>query len=92
MNALFWGCIWVVAATVVAVLPMRYQYVPGVGLLLAAPILIWQIGAAYGWPALLVAAFAFASMFRKPLRYFALRAVGRSREDARSQVTGEVTR
>ena len=36
MNALILGCIWVLAATGVAMLPMRYQYVPGLALLLAA--------------------------------------------------------
>ncbi len=92
MNALLWGCIWVVAATCVAFLPMRYQYLPGFALLLAAPVLIWQIGAAYGWPALLLAAFAFVSMFRKPLRYMALRAMGRSRDEAMGRVAGEVPR
>ncbi|WP_068119306.1 DUF2484 family protein [Tropicimonas marinistellae] len=82
MNALVWGCLWVMAATAVAMLPMKYQYVPGLGLLLAAPWLIWNIGAAYGWVPLLIATAAFVSMFRKPLRYMILRAAGRSREEA----------
>nr|WP_281496015.1 DUF2484 family protein [Marivita sp. S6314] len=66
-----WLCIlWVFASTVVAMLPMRWQYVPGVALLLAAPVLIGLIGQAVGiWPALAGLA-AFVSMYRNPLKYF----------------------
>ncbi len=70
------GCLWVLAAAIVALLPMRRQYVPGVALLLAAPALLgwiaWEQG---GW---LFAAglFAFVSMFRNPLIYFWRRARG----------------
>ncbi len=68
--------LWVLAATVVAFLPMRHQYAPGIVLLLAAPVLIgllfWQIGIFWG----LAGLFGFLSMFRKPLRYFARRAIG----------------
>ena len=86
MNVLVLGCLWVLAGACVAMLPMRYQYLPGSVLLLAAPWLIWQIGVEYGWLPLLLATAAFISMFRKPLRYLTLRALGRSREAARAKV------
>lgn len=77
MTLLVLGCLWVVAATITALMPMRYQLVPGVTLLVAAPVLIGAFGWHYGfWPAL-IAALAFASMFRRPLRYFAGRLLGR---------------
>ncbi len=64
------AAVWALAATVVALLPMRYQYVPGFSLLLAAPLVIAFIGYQHGvWVALLGLA-AFASMFRNPLIYF----------------------
>lgn len=61
---------WVLAATAVAMLPMRRQYVPGVALMLAAPVLIYLLGQEFGWIAGVAAAAAFVSMFRNPLRYF----------------------
>ncbi len=68
--------LWVVASTLVALLPMRLQYVPGVGLLIAAPILIGVIGWEHGWLAGGLALAAFISMFRNPLRYLWKRARG----------------
>ena len=67
---LLWLCVaWVFASVIVAMLPMRLQYVPGVILLLAAPVLIVMIGREVGWfPALLGLA-AFVSMFRNPLLF-----------------------
>ena len=65
------ACIaWVFAATGVAMLPMRHQYVPGVALLIAAPLLIVWIGVGVAWWAGALALAAFVSMFRNPLRYF----------------------
>ena len=58
------------AATVVAFLPMRRQYLPGIALLAAAPILILWIGAVHGWWLAAIGLLAFLSMFRNPLRYF----------------------
>jgi len=67
--SLLLGALWVLAATVTAFLPMRLQYVPGVTLLIAAPLLLGFIGYQHGvWPALLGLA-GFVSMFRNPLRY-----------------------
>ncbi|SHJ63212.1 Protein of unknown function [Shimia gijangensis] len=78
--SLILACFWVVAATVVAMLPMRRQYVPGVALLLAAPVLIGAIWWDYGMWVGLAALFAFVSMFRNPLRYLWKRARGEKPE------------
>ena len=44
------ACIaWVFAATGVALLPMRHQYIPGIALLIAAPVLILWIGISVTW-------------------------------------------
>lgn len=69
-NSLLISALWVVAATAVALLPMRRQYVPGVALLVAAPVLIVWLAMDYGWIVALLALAAFVSMFRNPLRYF----------------------
>jgi hypothetical protein len=74
------GCLWVFAATVTAMLPMRRQMVPGTALLVAAPPLIVWIGAMHGWGWGAFGLFAFVSMFRNPLRYFLTRALGRPAE------------
>ena len=68
--------LWVLAATVVALLPMRMQYVPGIALLVVAPVLIVWLGLAQGpiWGILALA--GFGSMFRHPLRYLWKRARG----------------
>jgi hypothetical protein len=68
--ALILGCLWVLAAAVTAMLPMRRQYVPGITLLIAAPLLIAFIWYQHGWIAGLPALLAFLSMFRNPLNYF----------------------
>lgn len=71
-------CLWALAAGAVAMLPMRHQFVPGFALLLAiVPLLIW-VGIEAGWLFAAVGGFACVSMFRKPLRYFARRALGRA--------------
>ena len=71
------GAIWVIAAAAVAMLPMRRQMVPGLALLVAAPVLLVWIGYAHGWLWLAAGVFAFLSMFRNPLLYFLRRALGR---------------
>ena len=71
------GALWVLASALVAMLPMRRQMVPGIALLVTAPILLVWIGWAHGWVWLAVGLFAFLSMFRNPLLYFARRALGR---------------
>ena len=74
--SLILACLWVLAATVVAMLPMRRQYIPGVALLVAAPVLVIWLGFDFGWWLSVVALLAFGSMFRNPLRYFYRRARG----------------
>ena len=75
-TSLSLACFWVLAAVVTAMLPMRRQYVPGMGLLIAAPFLLGYIGWQHGpWVLLLTLAGAL-SMFRNPLIYFARRAMG----------------
>ena len=73
---LFLGCLWVVAAAGVSFLPMRAQFAPGLVLLIAAPLLILWIGLSHGWFLAGIGAFAFVSMFRKPLWYLTRRALG----------------
>ena len=75
------ACLWVLAATGVAMLPMRYQYVPGVALLLAAPVLISVIWVEHGWMFGAVALFGFVSMFRRPLMFFGRKALGLPAEE-----------
>lgn len=67
---LLWLCVlWVFASVVVAMLPMRQQYVPGIALLIAAPVLIFFIGQQVGWIPAVLGLAAFVSMFRNPLRF-----------------------
>ena len=69
------GAVWVVLATIVAMLPMRFQWIPGLTLLLSAPVILAWIGMDHGWWWVAAGIFAFVSMFRKPLGYFARRAI-----------------
>lgn len=75
--ALITACIWVLAATVTAMLPMRRQYAPGITLLVMAPLLIGWLAWTHGLWIAVAAALAFLSMFRNPLIYFAKRAMGK---------------
>ncbi|SIS68240.1 Protein of unknown function [Roseivivax lentus] len=78
--ALLTGCVWVIAATITACLPMKHQYIPGIALLIAAPLLLIWIGFSIG-PLWAVAGLAaFLSMFRNPLKYFWARLRGRKPE------------
>lgn len=74
------AALWVLAATVTALLPMRRQYAPGITLLLIAPVLILWLGYDFGWWWSIGAFAAFASMFRNPLKYFYARARGQRPE------------
>lgn len=74
---LLWVCVlWVSASAVVALLPLRHQYMPGIALLLAAPALILWVGMAVNLWAAALATAAFVSMYRNPLRYFWSRSRG----------------
>lgn len=75
-TPLTFGCLWVIAAAITAMLPMRRQMLPGFTLLAAAPVLLIWIGYVHGWLWLAVGLFAFASMFRRPLIYVARKALG----------------
>lgn len=76
--AIVLGFIWVLCATIVAFLPMKRQFAPGMVLLVAAPVLILWIGYEHGWIFALLGLLAFVSMFRRPLAYFGRKALGRS--------------
>ena len=76
------GCLWVLASAVVAMLPMRMQYPPGLCLLVAAPCLLAWIAIDHGWWIFAAGTFAFLSMFRHPLAYLLRRARGAARGEA----------
>jgi hypothetical protein len=61
------AALWVLAAALVAMLPMRWQYAPGLTLLvLSVPLMVF-VGADVGWIWVAVVLFAVLSMFRRPL-------------------------
>ena len=70
------AALWVIAGAVTALLPMRAQMIPGMTLILTAPVLVVWIGLSHGWLWLAVGLFAFLSMFRRPLNYFTRKALG----------------
>lgn len=74
--SLILACFWVLASAVVAALPMRRQYIPGVALLIAAPALIAVIFYEHGALLGFAAVFGFVSMFRRPIWYFGRKALG----------------
>lgn len=78
--SLILACLWVIASTIVAFLPMRRQYIPGIILLVAAPVLIIWLGYDYGWFVSIIGLFAFVSMFRNPLLYIYRRLRGENPE------------
>lgn len=68
--SMIFAALWVICATIVAMLPMRLQFPPGFVLLVCAPVLVVWLGYVHGW-FWSVAAFAgFVSMFRNPIRYY----------------------
>jgi hypothetical protein len=74
------ACLWVIAATVTAFLPMRRQFVPGITLLIAAPLLIVWLGYDHNWWLAGLGLAGFLSMFRNPLIYLIRRAMGQKPE------------
>ncbi len=77
-TALIAACLWVVAGTLVAALPMRFQIVPGLVLLASAPVILWALAAAHGALPVAFGLFALLSMFRRPLAVL-LRRLGGAR-------------
>jgi len=77
MLSVLSACLWALAATGVALLPMRLQYAPGLALLLAAPGLVAWLAADHGPWLALAGAVAVVSLFRRPLRYLAGRMLAR---------------
>lgn len=75
-TSLILGCLWVLASTATAMLPMRRQMVPGMALLIAAPVLLWFIAAEHGFLVFGLTLLAALSLFRNPVIYFARRAMG----------------
>ena len=69
--SLILACLWVLAAAVTAFLPMRYQYAPGLTLLILALPLLTFIGIQVGWLWVAVFLAAVLSMFRRPLTHLA---------------------
>lgn len=69
-ETILMAALWVVAATIVAFLPIRRQYLPGTVLLVAAPVLIVLLALQTHWVVAAAAFAGFVSMFRNPLRYF----------------------
>ena len=69
-TSLYLACFWAIAATFVALLPMRLQYVPGVSLLLLAPLLMGYLAYEHNVWIVLLAFAAVISMFRRPLVYY----------------------
>ena len=70
MYSVLFAALWVVAATIVAMLPMRLQFVPGVTLFVSAPALIVWLGYDFGWIFAVLGFAAFLSMFRNVLRFY----------------------
>ncbi len=74
--SLILASIWAIATTIVAMLPMRRQFLPGAALLFSAPVLLVFIGYQHGFWITLLGLLAFASMFRNPLIYLGRKALG----------------
>ena len=80
MTLLWLSILWVFASVGVAMLPMHKQYIPGVALLIAAPVLIVMIGMQFNWIVAALALVAFISMFRNPLKYILAKLKGENPE------------
>ena len=79
--SLILACLWVLAAAIVSMLPMRFQYLPGVTLLVLAVPLTVFVAIEVGVLWVLVVVFAVLSMFRRPLYFIARRLLARARGD-----------
>lgn len=68
-STLIFASIWVLAASGVAMLSMRWQFRLVPILFVFAVVLMGLIAKSYGWVAFVAVLIAFVSMFRHPLRY-----------------------
>lgn len=75
--SLILSCLWVIAASIVAMLPMRRQFAPGIALLLCAPFLLVYLGYQHNLWVVLAASISILSMFRRPLFFVSKRLVSR---------------
>ncbi len=75
--ALTLTCLWVLASAIVAMLPYRMQFPPGIVLLVLSLPLTVFVGYTHGWIWVAIVVAAILSMFRNPLRYFWRKARGR---------------
>lgn len=69
-TALTLACLWVLAASGVAFLPMRLQRIVGLPLVVAVPVLLYLIAAAHGLLITLACVAGVVSMLRRPLAHF----------------------
>lgn len=77
MELIILCSLWVLTSTLVAFLPMERQYIPGLSLLFAAPVLIYAVYVQFGPLPFFAALLAFLSMFRNPLVFLVRRAMGK---------------
>ena len=75
--SLILSCLWVLVASLIAMLPMRRQFAPGIALLLSAPFLLAYLGYQHNPWIVLAASIAIISMFRRPLFYMSRRLISR---------------
>lgn len=68
--ALILACVWVVASSIVAMMPMRFHWRFGLPLLLLSVPMVIFVGYTHGWIWTAVIILAVGSMYRNPLRYF----------------------
>ncbi len=68
--ALILACLWVLGSAIVAMLPYRMQFPPGIALLVLSVPLVAFVGYSHGWIWAVIIVAAVVSMFRNPLRYF----------------------
>lgn len=74
------AALWVLAAAIVAMVPMRFQYAPGISLLILAVPLMVFVGRDVGFVWVLAVLFAVLSMFRRPLAALLRHLTGRLRK------------
>ncbi|MEP3295012.1 MAG: DUF2484 family protein [Pseudoruegeria sp.] len=79
--SLFVACLWVCAVSVVAMLPMRFQFVPGLVLLLVSPVLLTYLAMEHGPWLCLAGLIAVLSMYRRPLSYYLRRLMRHKTQD-----------